>query len=154
MLSCDAIMCRVCYDALYHKGLQITHDSHIDFSVRSDTCSCSNLAVIWDEDLTPRLYVNDITTTQRCTVFHIGDYKEVRRVLNDTFASALFVDTTHVKQQPLTFKPYAKKNNYTRVTSTKYNKTLIKALDRYKYETSDGNEEFLRTSLTDPLKEV
>ncbi len=154
MLSSDAIMCRLCYDALYHHGLEPTHDSLMDFSLRSATCSCQNLAIIWDEDVTPRIYVHDISSAQMCKIFHLEDYKEIRRVLGNVLTSALFVDITHMKQQPLTYQPHAPKNKYQRVTSTKYNNTLIKALDRYKHETSDGNEEFLRTTHNDPLKGV
>jgi len=154
MLSSNAVMCRVCYDALFHHGLTPTHDSSIDFASRSATCSCQALAVIWDEDVTPRIYIDDISAAQRCIVFHLEDYKEIRRELGNTLASALFVDVTPITTQPLTYSPYAPKNKYERVTSTKYNNTLIAALDRYKHETSDGNEEFLRTSRNDPLKEA
>jgi len=102
--------------------------------------------------MTPRLYVDDILTTQRCLVFHTEDYKEVRRHLLKPFSGALYVDVANFKHQPLTYQPKAKKNKYERVTSTKYNQSLIEALDRYKHTTSDGNEEFLRTARNDPMK--
>ena len=153
MLLSKGVLCKICFDALHHSDLlPIAPDSPIDFSKRSAMCSCCNVAVIWDEDVTPRIYVDDILTTQRCIVIHTHG-EEIKVHLLKPFGKAIFTPLDF-KDKPLLYVPIAEKNKYTRKTSTKYNTTLIAALDKYKYETSDGGEQFLRTSLNDPLKEA
>lgn len=154
MLSSNGLICRICFDIIWPRDLTISPPTEclISFKHRAQMCKCKNLGVIFDEDLHARVYVDDITTVQRCILFHTEDFEPVRHILLSSFQKALYVDTLNFKSTPILFKPKAPKNNYVRVTSTKYNKNLIKALDRYKHETSDGTEEFLRTSLNDPLK--
>lgn len=151
MLSSKGYMCRKCFDALFPRDLLIVY-TDIDFTKRSATCRCANVAIIWDEDITPRIYVDDITTVQPIIVFHKENYEEVQRLLLKPLTSAIYCDMVPVKTQELTYRPLAKKNKYERKTSTKYNTVLIAALDRYKHTTSDGTEEFLTTTLNDPLK--
>ena len=151
MLSSKGFMCRKCFDALVPHDLHIAYPP-IDFSTRSATCRCGNLAIIWDEDVTPRIYVDDITTVQPVIVYQKDNYEEIQRVLLRPLTSALYCDISKLKESSLLYQPLAKKNKYERKTSTKYNTALISALDRYNHATSDGNEEFLCTTLSDPLK--
>lgn len=158
MLSSKGFLCRKCYDALYPAGLTILTTPEDGYAQsRSKVCRCGNLAVLWDEDMTPRLYVEDITTVQPVIVYHKDEqsaYEEVRRTLLKPLTSALYVDITTFKDTPLRYQTLAKKNKYERVTSTEYNTDLIAALDKYKHTTSDGTEEFLRTTHKDPLKGI
>ena len=154
LISTPCIMCRICLDLLYlEEDMYVPNDS-CSILTRHKLCSCGNVGIIIDEDATTRIYVDDIRTTQRALLWHIGDFREVRRVLLRPFSKELFLDYKFIKTTSLTYQTYAKKNNYTRKTSTKYNTKLIKSLERYKYTTSDGEEEFLRTALTNPLREA
>ena len=110
LYSSHGIMCRVCFDALIPKDLAILNDAPDSWHSRSAVCTCSNLSVIWDEDLTPRLYVNDILSTQRVIVFHNGDYVEIRREILKPFSSALFTDISTFRDVPLNYQEKAKKN--------------------------------------------
>jgi len=87
-------------------------------------------------------------------MYHKEDYEEIHRILLKPLTSAIFCDISKLKESSLLYQPLAKKNKYERKTSTKYNTTLIAALDRYNHTTSDGTEEFLRTTLNNPLKEA
>jgi len=152
MLSCDGFICLKCYDALYHKGLEVVppDSTPIDFTQRSAICRCGNLAVIWDEDLTPRLYVDVITSAQRAHIFCTDDYKEVNRHLLKSFGYALF-EPLDFKDTPLKYTNTRPRNPYQRKTSTKYDDKLIHALTRHKNVTSDGKEDFQRTTSNNPL---
>jgi len=148
MLSYKGFVCLLCYTSVYSDAEPTDTP---DFTQRAHSCACGNLAVIWDEDVTPRLYVNDITTVQRAIIItHEG--KEVRRELLKPFNYALF-EPLDFKSSPLLYQDVKPRRKYERKTSTKYDESLITALERYKNTTSDGNEEFKRTTLSNPLKE-
>ena len=145
----------MCYDALYLTGLEVLTSAPEDgYYDRSASCRCGNVAIIWDEDITPRIYTEDISSVQPAILFLNERNEEVRRVLKKPLGSAIYTNIQPIKDSSLHYQELAKKSKYERVTSTEYNTTLIAALDRYKNTTSDGEEEFLRTARNNPLKGI
>ncbi len=113
MLINDAILCKKCLSIVFNR----------------ETCKCSNVGIIIDDDGIPHVYVNDITTTQRVLVY--GD--DVRRETLKSFHEAIYADYS-VIDDPFYLKPIC-----TRWTKKKKD-PLIVALQRDYYKTSDGNE--------------
>jgi len=127
MIAAQAIMCRVCFTML--------HDNNL--------CACGNVGLLLDIDGHMHIYVNDIHTTQRALVFLDGT-QEVSRELLEPFVKALFAPYT-IAKSPLNFvtKPLGK----THQRATQYDTSLMKAMNRHKYTTSDGTERFRPSAL-------
>ena len=124
-------MCRKCLGVIYDR----------------EECSCKNVGVILDEDDIPHIYVDDITSVQRCLVY-MDKLKEIRRELLQSFNQALYADY-NVRHKPFVTKKKWEKEDYVKRTTNVYDKALMKALDRDIYKTSDGKEVFKRLALMD-----
>ncbi len=129
----NAIMCKYCYD--------VVHEQH-------SLCRCGNVGVLVDDDGHMHVYVEAIKSVQRVILYHIGDYKEIRRELLSPFDKAVYANYNFYDDDIL-FKPYATSRDKPRTTSTEYDDRLVNALTQHFYTTSDGKEKFKRTTLKD-----
>ena len=127
MIAVDSILCRKCFDIV---------------NVHHTLCRCHNVGYLIDMDNHPRVYVDNILTTQRAIQYLDDDLKEITRELGATFNTAIFADYS-LATTPLNFTAIPPKKHSPK---SPYNKRLMKAFDLYKHKTSDGNERHRRTA--------
>jgi hypothetical protein len=156
MRNYKGYMCSLCYSALYPKRLKPLRTQKElatpDFAKRSQVCKCSNLAIIWDEDTTPRLYVHDIRTVRPCLVYVDRKQNEVRRFLRRPFTHAAFTDISTLKSTPWYFPMPGPLKKYKKKTNTTYNTKFRNAMRKHRNLTADGTEKFKRTTKSNPKK--
>lgn len=106
------LKCLYCFDDLY----------------TDRTCKCSSCGVLYDDEGTLNIYVEDIKTVHICTYHFNLSGALVYTELGDRSTSFLYCDYSSIKNTELTFvdKPTTKPSRY-----DGYDEILIKALDSH-----------------------
>ena len=157
----DGFFCRYCHKTLWIPDIQPIDTPPDNWSDRARECTCGNVAILWDEDNHPRIYVDDLTTVQPCLILytkHTGwmrktdtfrlnriSYQEIRVVPKEPFNKYLYVDA-NIRNTSSIYKE--RKDQ----VESRFDRELLAAIQQHKYRTSDGNEKFLRTAFQNPLR--